>query len=191
MNLTLILFFGFVVLLLLALEWALRKPRDARNFQTDPHALEVGERHVDYLPQIRQALAAADYDFLSKRVSRVTLQRVRRDRRGIALAYLAALRGDFRNLLRMASVIAVLSPEVAAAHEFERLRLTTKFAWQYQLIRWKLMAGFAPLPQLDGLSALVSGLSVRMEAALKELGERAALAADLASSMNRRGLRAV
>jgi len=167
LNLTLILFFGFVALLLLALGWALRKPRNARNLPSDPH------------------------DFLSKRVSRGALQRVRRDRRGIALAYLSALRGDFQNLLCMASVIAVLSPEVAAAHEFERLRLTTKFAWQYQMIRWKLMAGFAPLPQLDGLSALVSGLSVRMEVALKELGERAALTAELTSSMNRRGLSAV
>ena len=191
MNLTLILFFGFVALLLLALGWALRKPRNARNLPTDPDALEEGQRHVDYLPQIRQALAAADYDFLSRRASRGALQRVRRDRRGIALAYLSALRGDFQNLLCMASVIAVLSPEVAAAHEFERLRLTTKFAWQYQMIRWKLKAGFAPLPQLDGLSALVSGLGVRMEAALKELGERAALAAELTSSMNRRGLSAV
>ena len=191
MNLTLILFFGFVALLLLALGWALRKPRNARNLPTDPDALEEGQRHVDYLPQIRQALAAADYDFLSRRASRGALQRVRRDRRGIALAYLSALRGDFQNLLCMASVIAVLSPEVAAAHEFERLRLTTKFAWQYQMIRWKLMAGFAPLPQLDGLSALVSGLSVRMEAALKELGERAALTAELASPMNRGGLSAV
>jgi len=191
LNLTLILFFGFVALLLLALGWALRKPRNARNLPTDPDALEEGQRHVDYLPQIRQALAAADYDFLSRRASRGALQRVRRDRRGIALAYLAALRGDFQSLLRMASVIAVLSPEVAAAHEFERLRLTTKFAWQYQMIRWKLMAGFAPLPQLDGLSALVSGLSVRMEVALKELGERAALTAELTSSMNRRGLSAV
>jgi len=191
LNLTLILFFGFVALLLLALGWALRKPRNARNLPTDPDALEEGQRHVDYLPQIRQALAAADYDFLSRRASRGALQRVRRDRRGIALAYLAALRGDFQSLLRMASVIAVLSPEVAAAHEFERLRLTTKFAWQYQMIRWKLMAGFAPLPQLDGLSALVSGLSVRMEAALKELGERAALTAELASPMNRGGLSAV
>ena len=191
MNLTLILFFGFVALLLLALGWALRKPRNARNLPTDPDALEEGQRHVDYLPQIRQALAAADYDFLSRRASRGALQRVRRDRRGIALAYLSALRGDFQNLLCMASVIAVLSPEVAAAHEFERLRLTTKFAWQYQMIRWKLMAGFAPLPQLDGLSALVSGLSVRMEVALKELGERAALTAELTSSMNRRGLSAV
>ena len=191
MNLALILFFGFVAVLLLALGWALRKPRNARNLKSDPQALEQGQRHVDYLPQIRQALAKTDYDFLSKRASRGAQRRVRRDRRGIALNYLAALRGDFQGLLRMARVIAVLSPDVAAAHEFERLRLTAKFAWQYQMIRWKLTVGFAPLPQLDGLSELVSGLSVRMEAALKELGERAALAAELASSMERRGMSAV
>jgi len=40
------------------------------------------------------------------------------------------------------------------------------------MIRWKLLAGFVTVPQLDGLSDLVSGLSVRMEAAMKELGER-------------------
>jgi len=192
LSLTLFLFVGFVAILLLGLGWALWQPQERRKPDTDPRSLEEGgQRHVDYLPQIRQALAAADYDFLSRRASRGAQRRVRQDRRGVALAYLAALRGDFRNLLRMARVIAVLSPEVAAAHEFERLRLTTKFAWQYQMIRWKLMAGFAPLPQLDGLSALVSGLGVRMEAALKELGERAALAAELTSSMNRRGLSAV
>jgi hypothetical protein len=91
----------------------------------------------------------------------------------------------------MARVIAVLSPEVAAAHEFARLQLTANFLWRYQLIRWKLLLGFAPVLQLNGLSDLVSGLSVRMETALKELGERAALAAELASSMNRRGLNIV
>jgi len=143
-------------------------------------------------PQIRQALAKTDYDFLSKRASRGAQRRVRRDRRGIALNYLAALRGDFQGLLRMARVIAVLSPDVAAAHEFERLRLTAKFAWQYQMIRWKLTVGFAPLPQLDGLSELVSGLSVSNGSGRsKSSGSAPRFAAELASSMDRRGMSAV
>lgn len=189
MSLTLFLFFGFVAILLFGLVWALRGPQKRRELNGDPRSLEErGRRHATYLPQIRQALTAADYDFLSKRASREVQRRVRRERRNVVLAYLAALRGDFQSLLRMARVIAVLSPEVAAVHEFERLRLTAKFAWQYEMIRWKLLAGIAPVPQLAGLSDLVSGLSVRMEAAMKELGERAAIAAELASSMNRRGL---
>jgi hypothetical protein len=189
LNLPLFLFFGIVAVLLLVLGWALRKPHERGKLRGDPRSLdEDGRRHVTYLPQIRQALAKADFKFLRERASDKVQQRVRRERRGVALAYMDALRGDFQSLLRMARVIAVLSPEVAAVQEFERLRLTANFSWQYQMIRWKLMADFATLPQLDGLSNLVSGLSVRMEAAMKELGERAALAAELASSMYRRGL---
>ena len=168
---------------------ALREPRERRKLQTDPRSLEEGgQPHLSYLPLIRQAVAPADYEFLAKRASREVQRRVHRERAGVALAYLAAVREDFERLLRMARVIAVLSPEVAAVQEFERLRLTVKFAWRYHMLRWKLLAGLAPTAQLDRLSDLVSGLSVRMEAAMKELGERAAVAVELASSMNRRGL---
>jgi hypothetical protein len=186
------LFFGFVAILLLALSWALWKPGERKNLEGDPHWLEDrGQRHTSYFPQIRQALAAADYDFLAKRASRGMQRRVRRERMDISLAYLSALRGDFESLLKIARVIAVLSPEVAVAHEFERLRLTAEFAWRCQMIRWKLLAGMTPLTQLAGLSDLVSGLSVRLEQAMKDLGERAAIAAEMASSMNRRGMGAV
>jgi hypothetical protein len=189
LSLTLILFFGFVAILLLALGWALWKPRERKSAESDPRSLEDrGQRHTNYLPQIRQALAAADYDFLSRRASRVTQRRVRRERLNVALMYLSALRGDFESLLKMARVIAALSPEVAVADEFERLRLTAEFAWRCQMIRWRLLAGIVPLAQLANLSDLVSGLSVRLEQAMKELGERAAVAAELASSMNRRGM---
>lgn len=111
---------------------------------------------------------------------------MRQERRRVALAYLSALRGDFDTLLGMARVIAALSPEVAAAQEFERLRLTVNFLWRYRIIRMSVWAGYAPLPQMDGLSNLISGFSVRLEAAMKELGERAALVAEIVSSRDRR-----
>src|SRR5260370_40005418 len=101
------------------------------------------------------------------------------------MRYLAALRGDFQSLLRMARVIAALSPEVVAVQEFERLRLTGMFAWRYQLIRWRLWTGLAPMTQLDGLSNLVSGLSVRLEMAVKEIGGRAPGATSLVLFINR------
>ena len=182
-------FFGLIGLLLIVFAWSVQTPRRPASPSSCSGAPdESGRRHMTYLPQIRQAFAETDYDFLSKNASRETLRRVRQERRGVALAYLAALREDFQSLLRMARVIATLSPELAAVDEFERLRLTAKFAWQYEMIRWKLLAGIAPVPQLHGLSDLISGLSIRIEAVLKELGERAAVAAELASSMDRRGL---
>jgi hypothetical protein len=189
LSVTFFLFVGLVAVLIAALLWAVRKPPGERKLDADPRVLEeVGQRHVDYLPQIRQALAAEDHEFLCEKLSSRAQKRVRRERRSVVRGYLEALREDFQGLLRMASSIAALSPEVVAIQEFERLRLTISFSWRYQMIRWRLWAGWIPAAQLDGLSNLVSGLSVRMEAALKELGERAALAAEMASSVDRRGL---
>ncbi len=189
MSLLLYSFFALIGLLLLLFAWSVRSPkRPARRSSSVGAVGECEHKHVTYLPQIRQTFSKADYEFLSKNAPPGVLRRVHRERRRVALAYLEALRDDFQSLLQMARVIAVLSPELEAVHEFERLRLTAKFTCQYQMIRWKLLGGAAPVPQLSGLSDFVSGLSVRMEAAMKELGERAAVAAALASSMNRRGL---
>lgn len=182
-------FFGLIGLLLILFFWSIRSPRrSALSPAFDGADDESGRRHISYLPQIQQALSGADFDFLSKHASRIVLRRVRRERLDVALAYLAALREDFRSLLRMTRAIATLSPELDTIHEFERIILTAKFAWQFRMIRYKLLAGFAPVPQLHGLSDMVSGLSVRIEAVMNELGERAAVAAKLASTMNRRGL---
>jgi hypothetical protein len=189
LSLSWILFFAFVLALILAFCWALWNPGKSRRLGRGDSPLETGSHpHVMYLPQIAQALSRMDYEYLSERVSGKVQRRVRRERLRVALLFLAALREDFQSLLRLARVISVLSPEVVATHEFERLRLTTEFAWRYELTRLKLFLGLAPMPQLGALSELVSGLSVRIESAMNELGERAALATELASSMDRRGV---
>jgi len=81
---------------------------------------------------------------------------------------------------------AALSPEVAAGQEFERVVLTVNFLWRYRVIRMSVWAGYAPLPQMDGLSNLLSGFRVRLEEAMKEMGERAAVVAEMVSSPDRR-----
>jgi hypothetical protein len=179
------LFFGFVGLFLVLFVWSMRKAETRGKPRADADVLgEYGRGHVAHLPQIRQALAVADFEYLSQKALSPLARRVRQERRRVALAYLFAVREDFQSLLRLAKIIAVLSPEVAAVHEFERIRLTAKFAWRYQMIRVQLRAGLAPLPRLDALSDSVSSMSVRMETAMKELGERAVLASELASSLN-------
>ena len=185
MSLFFYLFFGLIGLFLLLFAWSMRKTHRRGRAPADSGALqESGRGHVAHLPQIRQALAEADLKYLSQKAPGVLARRARKERRRVALAYLFAVREDFEDLLRLAKIIAVLSPEVAAVHEFERVRLAAKFTWRYELIRMQLRAGLAPLPRLDALSDFVSSMSVRMETAMKELGERAALAAELASSFN-------
>jgi hypothetical protein len=192
LSLRLFLFFGLIGFLFLLFLWAIRSSK-GRTSRPSAGCIpeDFGRSHISHWAQIRQALAKTDYEFIASRVPREVLQRMRRERRRVALAYLLALRGDFDGLLGMARVIAVLSPEVAAVREFERLRLAVNFLWRYRVIRMSVWVGYAPLPQMDGLGNLISGLSVRVEAAMKELGERAALVAETVSSPDRRRIHPV
>ncbi len=190
MNLTLmLLFFPLVAILLAVLAWALRSPRGHSTQKLDLECLEqTGRRHATYLPLIHQALSPRDSSFLASHGSPNLLRRVRKERRRVALAYLTALHDDFQRLLRLAKVVALLSPDVGVSQEFERAWLSLQFSWRYQLVRAGLNAGLLSLPRLDALSHMVSELAFRMESALKELGERAALAAKAASSLDGRSV---
>jgi hypothetical protein len=192
LSLMLILLGGLVAGLLSLLVWALCGSGKPAKLEEIPGSFEESGRvHVDYLPLIRQALAPADLEFLASRAPGHLVRRVRRERRRIALSYLTFLRGDFEKQLQLARVIALLSTEVVAVQEFERVRLTVNFMWHYRLVWLRVWAGFAPLPQMNDLSNLLSGLNVRLEEAMKELGERAAIVAEMVSSPDRRRIHPV
>jgi len=187
-NATFLLLFGAVAGLLVLLAWALRKPKGGVPLSKNLALLEdAGRPHATYFPVIRQAMSQQDFVFLAAHAPVRLVRRAHKDRQRIAMLYLVELRSDFLRLLRLVRVIAVLSPEVAAAHEFERLLLSVRFGLQYRMVLLGLYAGLLLMPQLRGLSEMVSDLALRMELAMKELGERAALAAALASTLNRRG----
>ena len=125
----LLLLGSFVATLLLLLAWALRDSTRPSKTGTVSSALEeTGRAHVEFLPQIRQALAREDDEFLGGQGANLLQQRVRQERRRVALIYLEELREDFARLLRTAKIIASLAPEIGVGQEFERLTLTLKFA---------------------------------------------------------------
>lgn len=185
----LFVFVTTILFLLLLLAWALYGSKERMGKQPDSLSLDdLSRRHILFLPQIRQALAPRDFSFLASRGSPKLARRVRKERRHIAFAYLAAVQADFRNLLKLARLVTLLSPEVVAVQEFEQLRLSCEFSLRCQWIRARLILGPTPFSQLNGLSCIVSGLAVRLETAITELGERAALASELASSPHGRGV---
>jgi hypothetical protein len=184
---SLIAFAIVAIALLLALFWlswsGLRrapKPNGGLRHERD-------WRHISYLPQIKQALANADYEFLEARGSRELAKRVAKERQRIALHYLRALRTDFEKLVHFARVVAAMSPEVAVVQEMRGFRLHLKFSVRYYAIYLRLLTGIAPLEAIGNLSDMLSALTLRMERAIGELGERAALNAEL-SSYNRGGM---
>jgi hypothetical protein len=88
----------------------------------------------------------------------------------------------------LARVIASMSQQLGMTQELQRLQLGLMFSWRYEMIRIQFLLGFAPLPEMSALSEVISSLSVRLETAMKDIGERAALAAKLASSLDGRGV---
>lgn len=189
------MFYLFVIIiaaLFVVFVWSLlssKKHSAAQLPSSIPQDLQGG--HVAHLPQIRRALAPGDFEFASKRIPRDALRRMRRERRQVALSYLSALRSDLDSLLWTGRVVASLSPEVVAGQELQRLFLTVNFHWRYRLIRMSVWAGLTPLPQINDLGNLLSSYSVRLEEAMKEMGERAALVAEMVSSPDRRGIHPV
>jgi hypothetical protein len=51
---------------------------------------------------------------------------------------------------------------------------------RFQLVKLRFLFGNAAMPELTSLGQMVTSLAIRMETAMATLGERAALAADLA-----------
>jgi hypothetical protein len=186
---TSLIVFSFVtVLLLAALIWALRAPSRLSRGNFDLSALEqTGRRHATYLSLIRRASSNDDLAFLSKRGYTKLRSRLQGERRKVVLLYLEQLRCDFLRLTKMARAVAALSPSAGFGQEFERVQLSFEFLVRYYAIRLAFGWGFVPIAQLSQISQMVSQLSVQMETAMREFGERAAMAARGASPLDGNG----
>ncbi len=180
-HISLLAFSAIALLLLLLLGW-LSLSRQSTKAADNPGSLPEREsRHISYLPYINQALASTDIEFLRTRGQPSLAARVEKERRQIALKYLRALRSDFEKLVDFARMIAVMSPEVELAHELQGMRLRLGFLCRYHLVYTRVFLNVNPGSALGDLSATVSVLTARMEAAISELGEQAALSANLSS----------
>ena len=170
----------FALLLAALLLVASRSTRRGRRRSGGLAVLDSAPQHLCNMGPIRRSQDAADLDYTASRGGRELAKRLRRERHDVSLLYLDALRADFEQLLRIARVVALLSPEVSSSHEYERLRLSVQFKVRFQFVKLRLMFGDAAMPQVAALGEMVSTLAIRMETAMQTLGERAALAANLA-----------
>jgi hypothetical protein len=181
------------LVLLLVFFWAVSRNGEASKLTEAESiaALHSSERRsIVFWPQVRQALSGQDLDYVRERAPNL-LRQISRERRDVAFEYLRGLRHDFEQMLHLATAIAVLSPEVQAVHEWERLRLTTHFWLQYRTIQLRLLCSTSSLQDLHELNNTVSGLMQKLDDAVRELGEHAALAFELKSSLDNGGLRQV
>ena len=176
----------FAIALVGVLVWALQGPRRKRKRAKEGlGVLRSAPQHLCSMGSIRQAFDPVDLKYVKEKAGSAVAKQVARERRHVAFLYLSAIRRDFEDLLQLARVVALLSPEVSGVHEYERLRLTIAFRARFQLLRFRFLLGDLALPELGSLGEMVTTLAVQMETAMAELGERAALAAELALDSDR------
>jgi hypothetical protein len=182
------LFFILAALLLLGLLAYAARPIETRALSPDSVFEALLEpRHSFRLPQILQSLQPSDTEFLERRGLRSLRQRIRSERTQIAIRYLNQLESDYETLLEASRILAVMSPEIVAMQEFERLRLSVRFAQNCFLMRLRLRAGFAPWKGFATISDMATTMSFRMESATLQIALQSALATDSASFMEERG----
>jgi hypothetical protein len=167
------------------LAWALRSASHRRLRERGMAVLDAAPRHFYNLPQIRQAMDAADLEYARSAGGPAMLSRLQRERRRVVLLFLAAVRRDFEQSLRLARIVAVLSPVVSGSQEYERLRLSIIFSVRYQLVKIFLLMGSLEMPQITTLGQMAASLAIQIEQEMAGLGERAALAAELALHSDR------
>lgn len=178
MNYSAAVFATIGLLFLLAIAWLAFSGTRRKTEAVRTGGRERECPHISHFPQIKQALANADFIYLRDQGYPALAKRIRKERRRIALNYLACLRVEFEKLLHLARMVAVMSPHVAVAQEVQGFRLNLEFTYRYYLIYFRLVSGVAPLEAIGNLSNLVSALMVRMETAVSELGAQAALGAE-------------
>jgi len=171
---------AFALALTATLLWSFRGTHKGRRGRAGLAVLDSAPKHLCNMGPIRRSQDPADFDYAVERGGKELGKRLRRERRSVALLYLESLRSDFDQLLRIARVVALLSPEVSSSHEHERLRLSILFRVRFQLVKVHFLFGDVAMLQLASLGQMVTSLAIRMETAMATLGEPAALAADLA-----------
>jgi hypothetical protein len=154
-------------------------PEAADKIATPEHRQieELFPLHCRYFPQMRQTLLGADEEFMRKRASATVRRRWRKERRRLALEFLAGLRDDFRRLNALAREVARLSPRLSERQEAELFWLGVRFQLLYALVRARIGLGWAALGGLTEIAGMVSSLAASIEAAMESLeaGSRARL----------------
>ena len=173
MTFPVLLLLLFALLLIGLLAWALRPSADQA-----PSALDVFEalrrtRHASRISHVIQALQPADTEYLRKTGQVALMQRIRRQRRRIALDYLSHLQKEFEMLLEVSRVLAVMSPEALGMEEMERWKLSLTFAANCAFLRWKLRMGLQPFSGFTLLSNMATEIGRQLDAATTRLAEAA------------------
>jgi hypothetical protein len=173
MTPSLILFIAVAVALVLVLAWVARPPKSKILNVEEVFRILAEERHYARLPQILQALQEEDTEYLRQRGHAVLVNHVRRERKQIVIRYLDYLEEEFRVLIEASRILAKLAPQLTTLRELDRLKKNLQFAWCCKYLRLRLRLGMQPWDAFNTISDMAGAMTLQLEAAMAQLGEKA------------------
>jgi hypothetical protein len=159
------------VVAVLKLGWATLKPlpQEAAGRRQD-RMEDLLALHAQHFPQLRQALATLDEDYLRRKASGETERHFHTERKLIVEGFLFGLAEDFGRLERLMKVVRQMSagePWVERCRRAgPRLQFRIKYRIALLLIR---LEGPRSTNRLARLTELVGNLSVQIEAGMARL----------------------
>lgn len=165
-----IAFAGVALLLLLVIVWLVIKPLPNERLQPGAKIEELIPLHSQHFPQLRQALASADGQYIRRKTSKEVERQWREERRRILHGFLDGLAEDFVRLDQFARLVASHSEHFSRREEFERAWLSLRFRLGYRIMSMRIATGsLGSVTQMGRLTQLLGSFSARAEAAMARL----------------------
>src|ERR1700678_945736 len=129
--------------------------------------------HAQHFPQLRQALATLDADYVRRKMSGEIERHLHQERRRVVETFLSGLAEDFGRLERLLRVVREMSPAEPWIHQFQRAGRRFRFRVHYRIASLQIQsARLQSTNRWARLTALVGNLSLQIEAAARRLRVR-------------------
>jgi hypothetical protein len=151
---------------LLRLGWAALKPLPEEMPARRGERIEdLLAQHARHFPQLRQALATLDADYVRQKASGEIERHVHADRQHVVEGFLSGLGEDFGRLERMSRMVQEMSPAESWIHQFQRAGSRFRFRASYRLASLRIgSARLESTDRLTRLTELLGNLSAQIEA---------------------------
>ncbi len=126
--------------------------------------------HAQHFPQLRQALAALDADYLRQKAAGEIERHLREERRRIVESFLSGLAEDFGRLERLMRVLRGMSPAEPWIQQIQSAGPRFRFRVNYRIALMQIhSARLRSTNRLARLTELVGNLSMQIEAGMARL----------------------
>jgi hypothetical protein len=153
---------------LVQLAWVALKPLPEETGERGGERMEdLLALHAQRFPQLRQALANLDDDYLRRKASGEMERHTHAERKHIVEGFLAGLAEDFGRLERLMAALQEMSPAETWRQQCQRAGSRFQFRIHYRIASLQIHSEkLQSRNRLTRLTELVGNLSVRIEASM-------------------------